>query len=284
MSDLDGGLGRGKRAGIALVDERSILTLASGFIRRYQYTLNPYSGCRFACEYCYARSFAPTPAKRDTWGDWASAKQNAATLITKACRDGTLRSGDAVYMSSATDPYQPAEHRLGLTRSVLLAILAAGVQPRLTIQTRSPIVTRDIDLLQQFDHIRVNVSVTTDSERARLVPQASAPAIGVRLRALRALREAGVPIGVAVSPMLPMDDVETFAHTIAGLEAAEYVSQYMQPRSRTFAAGTRPATLRMAREDGWGLRQYATARATIQRVLGPSRQLREGDEGFAPAD
>lgn len=129
-----------------MVDARTILTPASGFIRRYCYSLSPYSGCRFACEYCYAQAFAPTAEKRRTWGEWAVAKRNAAALITKACGDGALRSGDAIYMSSATDPYQPAEQRLGLTRSILEAILAAGVQPRLTVQTRSPIAARDSDL------------------------------------------------------------------------------------------------------------------------------------------
>lgn len=55
-------------ADVAYIDARSILTPASGFIRRYRYTLNPYGGCGFACEYCYARSFAPTVAKQDGWG------------------------------------------------------------------------------------------------------------------------------------------------------------------------------------------------------------------------
>ena len=270
-------------AGVGLADARTILTPASGFIRRYRYSLNPYSGCRFACEYCYARAFAPTAEKRQTWGEWATAKRNAAALITKACRDGTLQSGDAIYMSSATDPYQPAEHRLRLTRGILEAILDAGVQPRLTVQTRSPIAARDVDLFRRFEHIRVNVSVTTDSEQVRLRYEPKAPAIRARLRTARTLVEAGVPVGISISPMLPIDDIEGFAGVIASLNAAEYVSQYMAPPGPIFAAGTLPATLRMAREDGWGLPQYAKAREVIQRVLGPDRPLLEGDEGFAPA-
>lgn len=268
--------------GVGQADARTILTPASGFIRRYRYSLNPYSGCRFACEYCYARAFAPTAEKRRTWGEWATAKRNAAALITKACRDGTLQSGDATYMSSATDPYQPAEHRLRLTRGILEAILDAGVQPRLTVQTRSPIAARDVDLFQRFEHIRVNVSVTTDSEQVRLRYEPKAPAIRARLRTARTLVEAGVPVGISISPMLPIDDIEGFAGVIASLNAAEYVSQYMAPPGPIFAAGTLPATLRMAREDGWGLPQYARAREVIQRVLGPARPLLEGDEGFAP--
>jgi len=269
--------------GVEMIDARTILTPGSGFIRRYRYSLNPYSGCRFACEYCYARAFAPTAEKRQTWGEWASAKRNAAALITKACYDSTLRSGDAIYMSSATDPYKPVEHRLALTRSILEAILEAGVQPRLTVQTRSPIAARDIDLFQRFEHIRVNFTVTTDSEQVRLRYEPKAPAIKVRLRAARALVDAGVPIGVSISPMLPMADTEAFAETVAALGAAEYVSQYMAPPGPVFAAGTLPATLRMAQEDGGGRAQYAAARAVIQRALGPQRPLLEGDEGFAPA-
>lgn len=271
-------------AGISMVDARTILTPASGFIRKYRYTLNPYSGCRFACEYCYARAFASTEEKRRTWGQWATAKQNAATLMAKACRDGTLQSGDAVYMSSATDPYQPVEHRLGLTRSILEAILASGVQPRLTVQTRSPIAARDTDLLRQFEHVRVNFTVTTDSERVRLRYEPSAPAIAARLRAARALVDAGIPIGISISPMLPFDDVGAFSEAIASLDAAEYVSQYMAPPGPVFAAGTLLETLAKAKQDGWGLDEYAAARQVIQRALGPSRRLLEGDEGFAPAD
>ncbi len=270
-------------ADVGMVDARTILTPASGFIRRYRYSLNPYLGCRFACAYCYARAFAPTAEKRRTWGEWASAKRNAAALITKACSDGTLQSGDAIYMSSATDPYQPAEHSLALTRSILEVILEAGVQPRLTVQTRSPIAARDIDLFQRFEHIRVNFTVTTDSEQVRLRYEPKAPAIKVRLRAARALVDAGVPIGLSISPMLPIADIEAFADTLAALDAAEYVSQYMAPPGPIFAAGTLPATLRMARDDGWGLPQYAAAREVIQCALGPDRPLLEGDEGFAPA-
>ena len=268
--------------GVVLADARTILTPASGFIRKYRYTLNPYSGCRFACEYCYARAFAPTPEKRRTWGDWVTAKRNAAALIARACRDGTLQSGDAVYMSSATDPYQPAEQHLRLTRSILETILAEGVQPRLTVQTRSPIAARDIDLFQRFDRVRVNFTITTDSERVRLRYEPSAPAIHARLRAARALVEAGIRIGVSISPMLPVEDIEAFATTVAALGAAEYVSQFMDPPGPAFVAGTPPATLRMAREDGWGPREYEAARAVIQRALGAERRLLEGDEGFAP--
>lgn len=218
-------------------------------------------------------------------------KQNAAALILAACesRDPALRlrDGDAIYMSSVTDPYQPLEARLGLTRGVLEALIEAqrryGITVRLTVQTRSPIATRDIDLFQQFKRIRVNFSVPTDSEDVRLRYEPHAPAIAVRLKAAAEVAAAGVPIGISVSPLLPIRDVEPFAQRIAALNAAEYVTEALQPVRRRYAAGSSTAVLEKASEDNWGPREYAATRATLARILGPGRQLLEGSEGFAPA-
>lgn len=74
-------LDAGGRAGVSLIDSRSILTPGSGFIAGYKFTLNPYSGCQFACDYCYARGFAPSEELRDQWGEWVKVKQNALALL-----------------------------------------------------------------------------------------------------------------------------------------------------------------------------------------------------------
>ncbi|HTE83336.1 MAG TPA: hypothetical protein VK821_01220, partial [Dehalococcoidia bacterium] len=110
-------------ATIASVDSRSILTPASGFAKRYKFTLNPYGGCGFGCEYCYARFFAPSSDLQDTWGSWVTVKRNAIRLIKQAqtARSvaGRLETDDAVYMSTVTDPYQPIEMQAHLTRAIL---------------------------------------------------------------------------------------------------------------------------------------------------------------------
>ncbi len=93
------------RTSVQQIDSKSILTPASGFLRRYKYSLNPYMGCGFGCEYCYARFFAPSARQRETWGEWVTVKRNAPELMEYACRSGALATGDAVYMSSVTDPY-----------------------------------------------------------------------------------------------------------------------------------------------------------------------------------
>lgn len=271
------------RTSVQHIDSKSILTPTSGFMSQYKFTLNPYGGCAFGCEYCYARFFAPSSKQRETWGQWVLVKTNARELIARACRSGVLNSGDVVYMSSVTDPYQPVERRLGLTRAVLEAILDAGVQPRLTIQTRSPLVTRDIDLFERFEKLRVNVTITTDSEDVRLRYEPRCPPIRARIKAAAALSAAGVRIGVSISPMLPLKDAEVFGARLADLRAEEYVTQYLKPVRSHFAAGTSTEALRKVREDGWGMQEYREARQRLARILGKERPLLEGVAGFAPA-
>jgi DNA repair photolyase len=209
-------------------------------------------------------------------------KSNARELITTACRCGELKSGDAVYMSSVTDPYQPAERRLGLTRAVIEAILDSGCQPRLTIQTRSPLVTRDLDLFQRFERIRVHFTITTDSEEVRRRYEPRCPPIKARMEAAAALSSAGIRTGVSISPMLPIRDLGSFGAQLACLKSEEYVTQYLKPTRSQFAAGSSAEAWRMMREDGWGLREYRQAREAIAQRLGDQRPLLEGREGYAP--
>jgi len=271
------------RTAVGRIDSKSILTRTSGFMSQYKFTLNPYGGCGFGCEYCYAKFFAASAHKRETWGEWVTAKTNAGELVAKACRSGVLRGGDPVYMSSVTDPYQPIERRLGLTRAVLEAMLDSDVQPRLTIQTRSPLVTRDVDLFRKFERIRVNLTINTDSDQIRRRYEPWCPSIRVRLNAAEDLAAAGVRIGVSISPMLPLHDTEAFGAILADLRADEYVTQYLKPGRSRLAAGTSAEAIQKAREDGWGIRQYQQARETLANILGRVGPLLEGAEGYAPA-
>jgi DNA repair photolyase len=282
---FDSGPARLGSARIAYGPSQTLLSLAGGFIKPYKFTLNPYSGCAFGCEYCYARFFAPTLAEQESWGEWVKVKENAVDLLHKARRARSpsrrLERGDAVYMSTVTDPYQPLEQKLGLTRAILEELVE--VQPRLTIQTRSPIATRDIDLFKQFEHIRVNFTITTDSEEVRLRYEPHTPAIEVRLKAAEAVARAGVPIGISVSPMLPIRDAESFARRIADLSAAEYVTQFFKPMRSRFSAGTAPEAVRRMREERWTRAKYEQVRAVLQRHLPAGTHLFEGAEGYAPA-
>lgn len=113
-------LGRVGATVIGANETKSVLTRATGFMDAYDYTLNPYSGCSFGCTYCYAAFFSRGTDLRDDWGNWAHVKTNLADeLYRKFVRNPQLVDDRLVYMSSVTDPYQPVERRVELTRRVM---------------------------------------------------------------------------------------------------------------------------------------------------------------------
>src|SRR5438309_2438574 len=171
------------------IQARSIFSPATGFIRRggFDWTCNPYLGCTFGCTYCYAMFLPQNRRPKEEWGKWFQAKTNAVELARKFA---PKVAGQSIYVSSVTDPYLPAERSLRLTRGILQMLVPH--QPRILIQTRGPLVTRDLDLLEQFQAVRVNISIPTDSERVRQVFEPKAPPLERRWEAARAIQEAGI--------------------------------------------------------------------------------------------
>jgi DNA repair photolyase len=165
------------------------------------YTINPYRGCLFGCSYCYASRFVhEDAAKKAQWGKWVEVKKNAVDALQ---RESHKIYGKTVFFSSATDPYQPIERRLGLSRA-LLQVLLFAFPKRLHLQSRSPLIVRDIDLFRQFgDTLDVGISIPTDSEVVRKVFEPRAPSIPRRLAAARQLKEAGIRTTASVAPLLP---------------------------------------------------------------------------------
>src|SRR5687768_1675050 len=109
-------------AEVLYAQARSILTKSSGFIDAFDYTLNPYSGCTFGCSYCYAAAFVRDYERRNSWGQWVQVKENALELLRK--RRKKPLEGTTIYLSSVTDPYQPVERELKLTRALLEELVA----------------------------------------------------------------------------------------------------------------------------------------------------------------
>ena len=191
---------------------RSILNPASGYIRAYDFTLNPYRGCQYGCSYCYATAFSPNRAMRDDWGNWVIVKENAAELLVKELDRWYARHDrpPSIYMSTVTDPYQPIECRERLTRSLLEVMLdrPPAQQPTLVVQTRSPMVVRDLDLLHQFDRVRVNLSIPTGSDAVRRDFEPRSPSIKARLNTLAKIRytapfNSRLRLSATVTPFLP---------------------------------------------------------------------------------
>lgn len=184
---------------------RSILSKNTSVDIPFSWSVNPYRGCTHACAYCYARDFHPylgLGAGTD-FEQKIRIKPHAASLL-RAAFDRPSWKGDAIALSGATDPYQPLERKHRLTRG-LLEVCARYRNP-VGVITRSPLITRDLDLLQQLaahQSVRVNMSVPIlDEATCRLIePGAAAPRR--RLEAIRHLSEAGIPVGVSVSPVIP---------------------------------------------------------------------------------
>lgn len=206
---------------------KSALTRQTGgFLYSFTHSLQPYAGCAFGedlpvgrgCPYCYVRQLPVARFAGESWGNWVDAKQNVAEVLAveleRAQRRGTL-GGWRVFMSSATDPYQGAEVKYRLTRACLGAF-AERPPGLLVVQTRSPLVLRDLDLLGALRDVAwVSLTLETDDDSVRRAVTPTSPPVGARLRAMRALRQAGIRVQAAVSPMLPNDPHE-FAKALDG--------------------------------------------------------------------
>lgn len=186
------------------------LTPTGGFLRGFAFSLNPYVGCAFGdnggCPFCYVRAMPVAHSMKGGWGTWVIAKVNIPGVLARELnsleRAGRLHEA-AVFMSTATDPYQGVERRLAISRGALAAF-AEKPPRRILLQTRSPLVERDIDLLQKLDgRVIVSITVETDDELVRRAFTPTSPSIPRRLECARRLREAGVFTQIAISPMLP---------------------------------------------------------------------------------
>jgi DNA repair photolyase len=171
----------------------------------FTWTINPYRGCEFACKYCYARYTHEFMEMRDgiEFEQKIYAKQHAADLLRQEIRK--VKPGEQIAIGTATDPYQPIERKLEITRAILEEFARhSGLE--LGIVTKSALVARDIDLLKEIaqrNEIFVNFTITTtDTELARIL-EPRAPRPDLRLDALRKLREAGIGAGVICAPVLP---------------------------------------------------------------------------------
>jgi DNA repair photolyase len=215
------------------------------------WSINPYVGCAFGCAYCYARYAHRYTAERlataaridggdalptDELPPWLAferrvmVKHEAPALVRRAlARAGTLEAlhRERVVIGTATDPYQPAERRFRVTRGVL-EVLAEQANIAVTIITKSPLVTRDIDVLlriKERSRLSVHVSlITVDRELARcLEPRAPTPE--ARLRGITRLRANGIEVGVNVMPVLPgITDAPAMVEELVQAIKATYAS------------------------------------------------------------
>ena len=184
---------------------RSLLNRCTVERLPFTWTINPYRGCEFACKYCYARYTHEFMEMRDglEFEQKIFIKQHAADLLRQELRQ--VKAGEEIAIGTATDPYQPAEKRFAITRSILEEFARhRGFQ--IGIVTKSSLVVRDVDLLQRIsasNQLFVNLTITTLSAELARILEPRAPRPDLRLEAMRKLNEAGVAAGVICAPVLP---------------------------------------------------------------------------------
>jgi len=175
----------------------------------FDYVLNPYIGCQHGCTYCYARFMKRFTGHKEPWGEFVDVKINAPALLK---HEIDKMPPGRVWVSGVCDPYQPLETAYELTRKCLEILVQYGWP--ITVQTKSPLVLRDIDLFRRSDKIEVGLSVTSGDDEIRKLFEPSAPSIKERIKALEELHLAGIRTYAMIAPMLP--GAEELADQLSG--------------------------------------------------------------------
>ena len=254
----------------------SILTQTTGFMQSYDYSLNPYAGCSFGCNYCYAAFFSKDKTKMDNWGHWVEVKENALKLLTKKRKKPITNK--IVYMSSVTDPYQPIERKMEITRQ-LLQEFAEYHKIRLVVQTRSPLVTRDIDLFKLIGKVQVNMTITTDDDEVRKAFEPHCPSNKVRMKAIKEVHDAGIQSCITMTPLLPVRDAEQFAINLKDTGIGNFIIQPFHKTKGKFVAGTRERAMQILDRYDWTDEKYKEVLRIFQNHI---PDIGIGKQGFAP--
>jgi DNA repair photolyase len=201
-----------------LLPVRSILNHCDSDRVPFSWTVNPYRGCEFGCQYCYAR-YTHEYMELDS-ADFERkiyVKQGAGSLAGRDLAMEKVR-GEHIAIGTATDPYQPAEREFGATRAILEQ-MATRSGLSVSITTKSNQVVRDLDLLlriAEHSSVQVNLSITTLRPRLARLLEPRAPRPDLRLDAVRELRHAGIAAGVFAMPVLPgLTDAEADLDALA---------------------------------------------------------------------
>ncbi|MGQ3051014.1 MAG: PA0069 family radical SAM protein [Roseateles sp.] len=210
---------------------KSIVTRNQSPDINFDYSINPYRGCEHGCIYCFARpthSYLNLSPGLD-FETRIVAKVNAAERLRETLASARYEPRSLV-LGTATDAYQPVERKLGITRRIV-EVLAESAHP-FSVVTKSAGIERELDLIAPMAAqglVSVYLSVTTlDNELARILePRAAAPAR--RLRTITALAQAGVPVGVSVSPIIPFINEPELERILEAAAAAGASSAFSIP-------------------------------------------------------
>jgi len=196
------------------LESRSVLNRCDSPRMPFSWTINPYRGCEFGCQYCYTHEYMEFDAQ--AFEQKIFVKQGAGAILRRELARGKGRTGHRAYghgeygrgsiaIGTATDPYQPAERRYGVTREIL-EVLSEAQGLDISLTTKSDLVTRDLAVLRAVaahNSLHVNMTIITLHEALARALEPRAPRPRLRLDALSRLRQAGIEAGMFVMPVLP---------------------------------------------------------------------------------
>ena len=174
------------------IDVKSVLTKSN--LPASDYSVNPYVGCTHACKYCYASFMKRFTNHPEPWGEFLDVKHWPEMTNPEKYK------GKELFIGSVTDPYNPQEEEYGRTRALLQQLKGSGV--KISIQTKSDLVLRDMELIRTFPDARVGFSINTLDERFK-DDMDNAVSIERRLEAMRQFHEAGIRTTCFISPIFP---------------------------------------------------------------------------------
>jgi len=190
----------------------------------FSWQINPYRGCEFACKYCYARYTHEFMEMRDglDFERKIYVKKHRAWLLRQELKQ--VRAGQSIAIGTATDPYQPAERKFGITRAVMEEF-ARHEGLSLGLVTKSDLIVRDLDLLRAIaakNRLRIHVTITTTDTNLARILEPRAPRPDLRFTAVKKLVAAGISTSVNCAPILPgiTDSPKDLESVVRGAAAA----------------------------------------------------------------
>jgi DNA repair photolyase len=266
----------------------SILSPTSGFIAQagFTHSLTPARNCTFACTYCYVptmRVYAGLkPDDWNNWGRFTTFKANAPVLLGKS-----LRPDQVIYCSPLVDPYQPAEETEEIMPRLLDELIARP--PRVfAVQTRGPLILRDIARLQQLARrtiLRVSFSITTDNDHVRRLYEPHCAPIAERLETIGRLRAAGIAAYATLAPLLPCEPEALVDMALDVTDRDIICDPFHVSAVKKSGATTRDAGVQISRARGFTEWHDPTFQAVVvkrmwQRAAAAGRRFGTGTEAF----
>lgn len=277
------------------IENKDILTPTGGYLSAgFTHTLNPYSGCAFAgtlCgHYCYVQhNYWITEGKK--WQLYGAKKNTICAYIRQfkrlkfPVRKNSKPQPLKIFMSSSTDPYVPQEKRLEITRNLLKTLLEYPPDV-LVIQTRNPLIERDLDIIKQLSRksqIWVSITIETDREQIEGLPRHSfSPK--QRLATASIFKSAEIPVQITVSPMLPIENLPQFTKDLATSANRVILDHYLLGDGSRHGSRTKKTGLpNLLIQNGYGkwtnLETFHQVAKYMKSTLGENRVLISG-EGF----